>query len=45
MNLPSTKYDQKKYEKSNVTIALSVFYAKKKNHILLILNRKNNLSF
>ena len=29
INFPSEKYDQKKIEKNNVTIALNVLYAKK----------------
>ena len=29
INFPSEKYDYKKFEKNNITIALNVFYAKK----------------
>ena len=33
INFPSEKDDLKKIEKNNVTIALNVFYAKKKKYI------------
>ena len=33
IHFPSKKYDQKKFDKNNVTIALNVLYAKKEKNI------------
>ena len=50
ISFPSEKDDWKKFEKNNVTIALSVLYAKKEKYILLIFQNitqivKNKLFF
>ena len=39
INFPSEKDDRKKFEKSNVTIAFNVLYAKKEKYILLIFQK------
>ena len=41
--VPLEKYERKKFEKNNITIALNLLFAKKEKHILLMFQKINQI--